>query len=76
MGWSLTDAEDELQTAEKGPGWLASAEKEHPYGRLLRADDIANVVGFLLSDAASMITGSCIDVHPELIAGALPGNVG
>jgi len=76
MGWALTDAEDELQTKEKGENWLEKAEKDHPFGRLLRTDDIANVVGFLISDAASMITGTTIDVHPEMITGALPQNIG
>jgi len=77
MGWSLTDGENELQAKEKSDeNWIEKADKSHPFGRLLRADDIANVVGFLLSDAGSMITGTNIDVHPELVAGALPGTVG
>eukprot|EP01088_Endostelium_zonatum_P008110 TRINITY_DN20705_c0_g1_i1.p1 TRINITY_DN20705_c0_g1~~TRINITY_DN20705_c0_g1_i1.p1 ORF type:complete len:310 (+),score=99.44 TRINITY_DN20705_c0_g1_i1:72-932(+) len=76
LGWALTEAEDELQTKEKGENWLEKAENNHPNGRLLRADDIANVVGFLISDAASMITGTIIDVHPEMITGALPKTVG
>ena len=33
-----------------------------PMGRLARADEVANVVAFLLCDDASFVTGACYDV--------------
>jgi 3-oxoacyl-[acyl-carrier protein] reductase/meso-butanediol dehydrogenase/(S,S)-butanediol dehydrogenase/diacetyl reductase len=39
------------------PEWLAAAEKGTPLQRVGTADDVANVVAFLCSDAAAYITG-------------------
>ncbi|CAN0180850.1 unnamed protein product [Hapterophycus canaliculatus] len=36
-------------------------------GRLLRPVDIAATVGHLLSDASAMMTGTIIDLHPEMV---------
>ena len=51
--------------ADRPPGrpadWLAAADAGRPLGRLLRPDDIAPMVTYLLSDAARMVTGSVID---------------
>ncbi|TWG93644.1 NAD(P)-dependent dehydrogenase (short-subunit alcohol dehydrogenase family) [Nocardioides sp. J9] len=40
----------------------AALGRKHPLGRLGTAEDVAEVVGFLLSDAASFVTGSCYRV--------------
>mmetsp|Transcript_1203 Transcript_1203/g.2017 ORF Transcript_1203/g.2017 Transcript_1203/m.2017 type:complete len:294 (-) Transcript_1203:333-1214(-) len=76
MGWCLTDAEDAGQRAEKGENWLEEADASAPVGRLLRPMDTAASVLHLLSPAATMITGSVLDVAPEFIVGMLPGGVG
>lgn len=39
----------------------------HVMGRLLRPVDIAATVGHLLSDASAMMTGTIIDLHPEMV---------
>jgi transaldolase len=69
MGWCLTDKEMQGQNSWKGEGWLETAEKEHPMGRLMRPVDVAGTVGHLLSDAATMLTGAIIDFAPEQITG-------
>ena len=51
-----------MQTAEGQPeDWREAADASRPFGRLLRPDDIAPMVTYLLSDAAEMVTGSVID---------------
>lgn len=40
----------------------------HPMARLGQADEIANVIVFLLSDAASFVTGACFDADGGYLA--------
>jgi 2-hydroxycyclohexanecarboxyl-CoA dehydrogenase len=42
--------------------WKTSAESASPLGRATSAADVGKAVAFLLSDDASHITGSCLDV--------------
>jgi len=76
VGWTVTETEDAFQKRTNGPEWEKEAEKVYPTGRLLQSEDIASTVGFLLSDASVMITGSVVDQHPEMILGCLPRRVG
>jgi NAD(P)-dependent dehydrogenase (short-subunit alcohol dehydrogenase family) len=68
----LTVTSATLSLLEGGLGARAGA--EHPLGRLPHADDVADVAVFLLSDAASMVTGQIIDVDAgaHLIGGWSP----
>jgi NAD(P)-dependent dehydrogenase (short-subunit alcohol dehydrogenase family) len=62
IGWTATEGEHGVQTGTGAAGdWLAEADASRPFGRLLRPDDIAPMVTYLLSDAAEMVTGSVID---------------
>jgi NAD(P)-dependent dehydrogenase (short-subunit alcohol dehydrogenase family) len=62
IGWTATEGEHGVQTSTGQPsGWLADADASRPFGRLLRPEDIAPMVTYLLSDAAAMVTGSVID---------------
>jgi NAD(P)-dependent dehydrogenase (short-subunit alcohol dehydrogenase family) len=62
IGWTATAGEHRVQTGTGQSGdWLAEADASRPFGRLLRPDDIAPMVTYLLSDAAAMVTGSVID---------------
>jgi NAD(P)-dependent dehydrogenase (short-subunit alcohol dehydrogenase family) len=62
IGWTATDGEHGVQTGTgQSADWLADADAGRPFGRLLRPDDIAPMVTYLLSDAAQMVTGSVID---------------
>ena len=40
------------------PDWLAKAEGSQPLGRLVKPAEVAQVVAFLLSERAGMMTGS------------------
>ena len=62
IGWTATEGEHGVQTETgQSADWLSEADASRPLGRLLRPDDIAPMVTYLLSDAARMITGSVID---------------
>jgi NAD(P)-dependent dehydrogenase (short-subunit alcohol dehydrogenase family) len=62
IGWTATEGEHAVQTGTGEPDdWLAAADAGAPFGRLLRPEDIAPMVTYLLSDAAAMVTGSVID---------------
>ena len=71
MGWCKTDNEDALQTSVNGPDWVKSADAGVPLGRILRPEDTAATVGFLLSDASSMMTGAILRLHPEYPEGMI-----
>lgn len=50
------------------PSVVAACEGMIPTGRIGRAEEIAEVIAFLLSDAASFITGTGVDVDGGLLA--------
>jgi NAD(P)-dependent dehydrogenase (short-subunit alcohol dehydrogenase family) len=62
IGWTATEGEHGVQTGTgQAEDWLAEADASRPFGRLLRPDDIAPMVTYLLSDASEMVTGSVLD---------------
>lgn len=42
----------------------------HPIGRIGSANDIADAIEFLLSEKASRITGTVVDVNGSVMAGS------
>ncbi|RUU32602.1 SDR family oxidoreductase [Mesorhizobium sp. M6A.T.Ce.TU.002.03.1.1] len=71
VGWTDTPAERFMQaeTLGHGPGWLDAANASQPFGRLLAADEVANLAVFLLSDASGPMTGALID-QEQWVVGA------
>ncbi len=55
-------------------GWLEKAEKQRPFGRLLKADEVARAVAFLASAESGLMTGSIIDFDQQVLGAgdALP----
>ena len=68
IGWTATEGEHGVQT-ETGQDvdWLREADASRPFGRLLRPEDIAPMVTYLLSDASAMVTGSVIDFDQTVL---------
>ena len=71
MGWAATPGETVMQaeTLGRGAGWVESAEASLPFGRLLAAEEVANLAVFLLSDAAGPMTGAIVD-QEQWVVGA------
>lgn len=68
IGWTATPNEDVIQRGEGQPeNWLELADAKVPFGRIARPKDVAGVTGFLLSDAAEMVTGSLIDFDQHVM---------
>lgn len=73
VGWMDSPAEDFIQRKfhSDGEDWLEKAEKEQPFGRLLKTDEVARAIAFLASDESGMMTGSVIDFD-QSVRGAGP----
>jgi NAD(P)-dependent dehydrogenase (short-subunit alcohol dehydrogenase family) len=68
IGWTATDGEHGVQTdTGQAEDWLEQADASRPFGRLLRPQDIAPMVTYLLSDAARMVTGSVMDFDQTVL---------
>jgi NAD(P)-dependent dehydrogenase (short-subunit alcohol dehydrogenase family) len=67
IGWTATEGENVVQADTGASGdWLERADADAPLGRLLRPEDIAPMVTYLLSDAARLVTGSVIDFDQKV----------
>lgn len=63
IGWVDTPGEHTTVKRFHGAGedWLADAEKDRPWGRLMKPDEVARAVAYLASDESGLMTGSIID---------------
>lgn len=73
-GWVDTPGEHEtLKKFHDAPdNWLEAAEKSRPFGKLLKADDVARMIAFLASPESAPMTGSVIDYEQTVFGGHLP----
>ena len=69
LGWMDSPAEHAIQKRfhAAADDWLQRAEKEQPFGRLLKPAEVAGVAAFLLSDRSGLMTGSIIDFDQNVI---------
>lgn len=71
-GYTRTPMVAELERSGKAD--LALARRRIPLGRMGRPDEMASVIGFLASDEAHYITGSCMPVDGGWAAFNQPGH--
>lgn len=69
IGWSDTPGENTVQreTHAAPADWLAAAESEQPFGRLLKPREIAKAVAFLVSEESGLMTGAIIDFDQSVL---------
>lgn len=71
-GWVDTPGEHTtLKTWHNAPdNWLEAAEKSRPFGRLLKADDIARGIIFLAGPDSYPMTGTLLDYEQTVFGGS------
>jgi NAD(P)-dependent dehydrogenase (short-subunit alcohol dehydrogenase family) len=77
IGWMDTPGEDRIMKTYHGAqdGWLAKAEAERPWGRLLKPDEVARAVAYLASEESGLMSGSIIDFDQQVLgAGDTPAS--
>ncbi len=69
LGWMDSPGEDAIQKRfhNATDGWLAGAEQAQPFGRLVKPAEAAQVVAFLLSERAGVMTGSIVDFDQNVL---------
>lgn len=68
MGWTATPQEHQNQKyMGEADNWLEKADAAQPFGRLLRPQDIAYLIAYLLSDQSEMMTGALIDFDQKVM---------
>ncbi len=72
-GWMDTPGEDVVQKRFHGApdDWLKKAEAGLPMGQLVKPDQVAPLISYLLSPDSGIITGAIIDYDQQII-GAVP----
>jgi NAD(P)-dependent dehydrogenase (short-subunit alcohol dehydrogenase family) len=77
LGWTDTPAEHVVQLKTGSPAnWLEIAERNSPFGRLLKPDDVARLCLYLLSDDSGILTGSSIDYTQRVMGFYPPDRMG
>ena len=69
IGWMDTPGEDRIQKKfhNASTAWLHHAEKEQPFGRLLKTKEVARSIAYLSSQESGMMTGALIDFDQSIV---------
>jgi NAD(P)-dependent dehydrogenase (short-subunit alcohol dehydrogenase family) len=69
LGWMDTPGEDTIQKRfhQATNDWLEKAEMAQPFGRLIKPDEAARAVAFLLSERSGLMTGSIVDFDQTIV---------
>lgn len=72
-GWMDTPGENQTQKTfhNVGDDWLATAEAGQPMGQLVKPDQLATLIAYILSPESGVMTGSMID-YDQVVRGAYP----
>lgn len=72
-GWMDTPGENSTQKTfhNVNDNWLAAAEASQPMGQLVKPDQLASLIAYLMSPESGVITGSMID-YDQVVRGAYP----
>jgi NAD(P)-dependent dehydrogenase (short-subunit alcohol dehydrogenase family) len=72
-GWMDTPGEHAIQKSAHGApaDWLEKAEASRPMGRLIKPDELAGLVAYMLSSEAGVMTGALVD-YDQWVPGAQP----
>jgi NAD(P)-dependent dehydrogenase (short-subunit alcohol dehydrogenase family) len=69
LGWMDSPAEDTVQKKfhAAADDWLEKAEKQQPFGRLVKPTEVAQFAAILLSERSGLMTGSIIDFDQNVM---------
>jgi NAD(P)-dependent dehydrogenase (short-subunit alcohol dehydrogenase family) len=69
IGWMDSPGEDVVQKKfhNASDDWLQKAEKEQPFGRLVKPTEVAEFAAFLVSERSGLMTGSIIDFDQSVV---------
>jgi NAD(P)-dependent dehydrogenase (short-subunit alcohol dehydrogenase family) len=69
LGWMDSPAEDMIQKKfhAADDDWLKKAEKQQPFGRLVKPAEVAEFAAILLSERSGLMTGSIIDFDQNVL---------
>jgi NAD(P)-dependent dehydrogenase (short-subunit alcohol dehydrogenase family) len=69
LGWMDTPGEHIVQQKFHGApdDWLEKAERAQPFGQLVKPREVAQLVAFMLSERAGLMTGSIIDYDQNIV---------
>ena len=72
-GWMDTEGEDIVQKKWHGASddWLAKAEAGQPMGQLVKPDQLARLISYMVSPQSGVMTGSLVD-YDQNVAGSSP----
>ena len=73
VGWMDTPQEDKTQRTyhDRPEGWLKAVEAEQPMGQLVKPDQLAGLVAYMLSPDSGVMTGALVD-YDQNVAGRYP----
>lgn len=70
-GWMDTEGEDVVQKKwhNAGDDWLEEAEAAMPMGQLVKPDQLAQLVAYMISPQSGVMTGALVDYDQNIVGG-------